>query len=75
MRTCDDLTLGRRALQLFSVTYLLTWTDSFAAAHYERTNDPDRTARVLALISKSGCSFDQAAQAVAAIDAAVREVA
>jgi hypothetical protein len=74
MRTCDDLTLGRRALQLFSMTYLLTWTDSFAAANYERTNGPDRTARALALISKTGCAFAVAADALAATDAAVREV-
>lgn len=70
MHTRDDLDVGRRAFQLFSVTYALTWADSFATAVYEREYGTEQTGHVLALISRTGCTFQQAADAIAAVEVA-----
>ncbi len=63
MVTCDPTTIARErniaevALTLFCSVYGLTWTDSYRAAEFSREYGQAMTARVLRVVSDTGCSF------------------
>ena len=60
--------IAARAMELFVTSYGLTWSDSYAAAAYERAEGAPRLSRALTLVASSGCTFAEAVAAVEASD-------
>lgn len=74
MLTTDPTTIARErniaeaALTLFCSVYGLGWDDSYRAASYQREYGQAATARVLRIVSTTGCSFAMALMSVRQAD-------
>lgn len=67
--TIHSTTAEDEAIILFSETYGLGLVDAMRAVCYCRRRGSEKTARALALVSATGCSFTDAARAVEDADA------